>query len=332
LHELLKQLSELYGPSGYEDAVRQTLKEMVLDYAAEAQVDALGNLIVRAKAGTEGGKKIMLAAHMDEIGLIISYIDKKGFLRFNRIGGVSPLTLLGQRVRFASGQIGVIGIEPIKDRKEIGYNKLYIDIGAKSQEEAESMAQIGDPVCMDRHFTLANGRAVGKAMDDRAGCAVLVRLLQDLTQSPHDVYVVFTSQEEIGLRGATTSAYGIAPEIGIAIDVTDTGDTPEAEPMAVELGKGPAIKVMDYGMLAHTGVKDLLIRTAEENQIPHQREVLLLGSTDARAIQTSRGGVPTGTISLPCRYIHTSSEMIDLDDLSNTVRLLVALLENPIAI
>lgn len=330
MQDLLKQLSELYGPSGNEEEVRQALQALVADYAAEMRVDALGNLIVRAQAGTEGGKRIMLAAHMDEIGLIVNHIDKQGFLRFGRIGGVNPITLVGQRVRFASGRIGVIGIEPIDSKKEIGFSKLYIDVGAKDREEAEQLVHVGDAVCIDRQFRPANGRAVGKAMDDRAGCAVLVELLRRLTESPHNVYAVFTSQEEVGLRGATTSAYGLEPDMALALDVTDTGDTPESKPMAVELGKGPAIKVMDYGMLAHAGVKDLLIRTAEENEIPYQREVLLMGSTDARAIQTSRGGVPAGTISLPCRYIHTSSEMVDMADLDNAVRLLEVLLTGAI--
>jgi putative aminopeptidase FrvX len=330
LQEILKQLSELYGPSGYEDAVQRSLRTMVAEFAAEVREDSLGNLIVRAKAGVEGGKRVMLAAHMDEIGLIVNHIDKKGFLRFTRVGGVNPITLPGQRVRFASGIIGVIGIEPIDSKSEIDFPKLFIDVGAKSREEAEQLVHVGDLVCMDRQFTLANGRAVGKAMDDRAGCAVLVEVLRRLTQSPHDVYVVFTAQEEIGLRGATTSAYGVDPDLAIAVDVTGTGDTPEARPMAVEMGKGPAIKVMDGGMLAHAGVKDLLIRTAEAQQIPHQREVLTGGSTDARAMQTTRAGVPAGTVSLPSRYIHTSSEIVDLEDLSNSAKLLVALLEGPI--
>lgn len=330
MQELLKQLSEMYGPSGWERAVREFLRDAVSGLAAETRVDALGNLIVRAKAGTEGGRRVMLAAHMDEIGLVISHIDEKGFLRFGPVGGIFPLTMTGQRVRFASGRIGVVGREPGENRTEADLTKMYIDIGARDRAEAEKLVQVGDVVCMDRQFAAANGRVVGKAMDDRAGCAVLVETLRALTQSPHDVYAVFTTQEEVGLRGATTSAFAVAPDLAIAIDVTSTGDTPEARPMAVELGKGPAVKVMDAGMLAHAEVKDLLIRTAESHQIPYQREVLLAGSTDARAIQTSRGGVRAGTVSIPTRYVHTASEMVDMADMHNAVRLLVALLEGPI--
>jgi len=330
LQELLKQLSELYGPSGYEGQVRQSLRDTVASLATEARVDALGNLIVRAKAGTEGGKRVMLAAHMDEIGLVVSHIDEKGFLRFAPVGGISPLTMTGQRVRFGQGQVGVVGLQPIESKNEANLPKMFLDIGARSREEAEKLVHVGDVACMDRTFAMANGRAVGKAMDDRAGCALLVAVLRALNHSPHDVYVVFSTQEEVGLRGATTSAYGVAPDMAIAVDVTDTGDTPEAHPMAVELGKGPAVKVMDGGMLAHAGVKDLMIRVAESHQIPCQREVLLGGTTDARAIQTSRSGVPTGCLSLPTRFIHTASEMLDMDDLANSVRLLVALLEGPL--
>ncbi|MBN1484100.1 MAG: M42 family metallopeptidase [Chloroflexia bacterium] len=330
MQEILKQLSEQYGPSGNEEAVRQDLQALVADYAQETRVDALGNLIVRAKAGSAGGQRIMLAAHMDEIGLIVSYIDKKGFLRFTAVGGVNPLTLLGQRVRFASGLLGGIGIEPIESKNELAMNKLFIDVGAKDRAEAETMVRVGDVACMDRSFYLNNGRTIGKAMDDRAGCAILVETLRQLPSSPHDIYVVFTTQEEIGLRGATTSAYAIEPDMAIALDVTCTGDTPEAQPMAVSLGEGPAIKVKDSGMLAHPGVKDLLIRTAEAHDIPYQREVLLGGTTDSRAIQTSRAGVPAGTISIAARYVHTTSEMIDVEDLHNSVRLLLALLQGPI--
>jgi len=330
LQQVLQQLSELYGPSGREDAVVSFLRQEVADYAADIRSDALGNLIVRAKAGTEGGKRVMLAAHMDEIGLIVNHIDEKGFLRFGPVGGIFPLTLTGQRVRFASGLTGVIGLEPVESPSDAKMPKMYIDVGARNREEAEQLVRVGDIACMDRHFVAQNGRAIGKAMDDRAGCAVLVEVLRALQHSPHDVYAVFTSQEEVGLRGATTSAYGLAPELAIAVDVTGTGDTPEARPMAVALGKGPAIKIMDGGMLAHVGVKELLIRVAESHQIPYQREVLLGGTTDARAIQTSRSGVPAGTVSIPTRYVHTASEMVDLDDVVHAVRLLVALLEGPI--
>jgi endoglucanase len=175
-------------------------------------------------------------------------------------------------------------------------------------------------------------RVVAKAMDDRIGCVVLVETMRRLKISPHDLYFVFTVQEEVGLRGAQTGAFGVEPDIGIAVDVTIAADTPEAPKMAMKLGQGPCVKVKDGRMLAHPGLKDLLINTAEANEIPYQLEVLAWGSTDAAAMQLSRGGVPAGCVSIPCRYIHSPSEMVDIGDVENAVKLLLALLANPIEI
>jgi endoglucanase len=173
---------------------------------------------------------------------------------------------------------------------------------------------------------------VAKAMDDRIGCAILVEVLRRLTSSPHDLYFVFSVQEEVGLRGARTSAYGIDPEVGIAVDVTRAGDTPESDRMAMKLGAGPCIKVMDSGMLSHPGIKNLLIETAEVSGIPYQLEVLQRGTTDAMAIQLVHSGVPTGCLSIACRYVHTQSEMVDVSDTENTVALFLETLGKPIEI
>ena len=204
----------------------------------------------------------MLAAHMDEIGIVVSHIDEKGFLRFSNIGGLRPLNLNGSRVRFADGTVGVIGLEKLEEPGKVpGLERFYLDIGAR--DKASVGVKVGDTACFFRPFEEVGGRLVSKAMDDRVGCAVLLQVLRDLESSPHDVHFVFTVQEEVGLRGATTSGFGVDPEIALAVDVTDTGDTPECSPMAMHLGKGPAIKVRDSGMLAHVGVKDWLVRTAE---------------------------------------------------------------------
>ena len=259
----------------------------------------------------------MLAAHMDEIGIVVSHVDAKGFLRFSNIGGVRPLNLNGSRVRFADGTVGVIGLEKLDEPGKVpGLERFYLDVGAT--DKASVKVKVGDTAGFFRPFEEVGSRLVSKAMDDRVGCAVLLQVLRDLpAATPHDVHVVFTVQEEVGLRGATTSGYGVDPEVAIAVDVTGTGDTPECFPMAMDLGKGPAIKVRDGGMLAHVGVKDWLVRTAEGAGIPYQLEVLEGGTTDGRAIQTSRAGVPTGCVSVPTRYIHTPSEMVDLEDVRN---------------
>ncbi|MGD8397414.1 MAG: M42 family metallopeptidase [Anaerolineae bacterium] len=328
MKDLIKRLTETYGPSGHEDEIREVIRREVEPLADEIRVDTLGNLIA-VKKGDGTGKRVMLAAHMDEIGLIISYVDEKGFLRAQPIGGVDLTTLVGGRVRFADGTIGVIAPEDRQGyRKEAALSKLYVDVGATSRDEAKD--RLGQAVSFVRPMADLGQRIVAKALDDRIGCAVLVEVLRRLEATPHDVHAVFSVQEEVGLRGARTGAYGVKPEVGIAIDITKSADTPEAPKMAMKLGDGPCIKVMDSGMLAHPGVKNLLVDTAEAHDIPYQLEVLDRGTTDAAAIQLAHSGVPAGTVSLACRYFHTPSEMVDMDDVENSVRLLVALLQAPI--
>lgn len=330
MKELIKKLTETYGPSGHEERIREVIRAEIEGLADEVRVDALGNLIA-LKRGKGQGIKVMLAAHMDEIGIIVTHVDEKGFLRFAPVGGVRPLTLLGGRAVFADGTVGTFGMEkrePEEAKKIPTFDKLYLDVGAKDKESVP--VKVGDVACFQRPFVAQGDRLIAKAFDDRIGCAVLIQVMRDLKETPHDVYFVFSVQEEVGLRGATTSTYGIQPDLGISVDVTRTGDTPEAHPMAVSLGAGPAIKVKDGRMLAHPAVKDLLVRTAEELGIPYQLEVLERGTTDAAAIQISREGVPAGCLSIPCRYVHTPSEMVDYNDVANAVKLLVAVLSKPI--
>ena len=330
MKELIKKLTEAYGPSGREEQIREVIKGEIEGVADEMKVDAMGSLIA-LKRGSGEGLKVMLAAHMDEIGIIATHVDEKGFIRFASVGSVNPLTLLGGRVVFADGTVGTIGLEkrePEEEKKIPSLDKLYLDVGAKDKETAP--VRVGDIACFQRPFVALGDRLLAKAFDDRIGCAVLIQVMRDLKTSPHDVYFVFSVQEELGLRGAITSAYGIQPNLGVSVDVTGTGDTPEARPMAVSLGEGPAIKVKDGGMLAHPAVKNLLVETAEQVGIPYQLEVLERGTTDATAIQISREGVPAGCVSIPCRYIHTPSEMVDHNDVLNATRLLVALLSRPI--
>jgi endoglucanase len=327
---LIQKLTETHGPSGYESQVRSAIQAEVEPFADQVRVDALGNLIAVKNPGGVEGKKIMLSAHMDEIGIIASHIDERGFVRFIPVGGVNRSYCIGGRVRFLNGVGGVIGIENQEDPNKLpAFENMFIDVGAGNRESCP--IRIGDVAVFDRPFSDYGDRLVAKALDDRIGIAVLIETMRQLEVSPHQLFFVFSVQEEVGLRGATTAAYGLDPDIGIAIDVTRSGDTPKGIRMETALGRGPAIKVRDGGMLADPRVVDWMVRAAEEANLPYQLEVLESGTTDARAIQLSRAGVPSGCLSIPCRYIHAPSEMVDYQDVQHGVRLLLALLGNPVA-
>ena len=326
---LIKKLVEAVGPSGYEGAVRELVKKEVAKLADDVRVDALGNLIVRKGKQGSGGLRIMLSAHMDEIGIIATHIDENGFVRFTTIGDVGPRTLIGGRVQFLNGAYGVIAGEWLTGTDQVhSFEKMYIDVGAAGK--ADCPVKVGDLAIFDRPMLDLGSRLVAKSMDDRIAVAVLIETLRKLKDTPHEVYFVFSTQEEVGTRGATTAAYGIDPDLGIAVDVTGTGDTPKGMRMAVKLGAGPAVKVRDGGMLSDPRVVRWMADTAEAAKIPYQLEILEAGSTDARAIQLTRAGVPVGCLSIPCRYIHSPSEMVDYNDVQHAVSLLTILISNPI--
>ncbi|NPV52959.1 MAG: M42 family metallopeptidase [Firmicutes bacterium] len=332
--DTIKKLVEAYGPSGNEDRVRDLIRDEIHGAVDEIRVDPLGNLIaMRRGSGGSGGAKLLVAAHMDEIGVIVTYIEDSGFLRFSNVGGVSPFTLIGQRVMFANGTVGTFGREKLDDLKDLKLDKMFIDIGAKDKAEAESRVKVGDVACFYREMTDIGGKLIAKSMDDRAGCAVVVETIKRTKglETPNEVYFVFTVQEEVGLRGAKTAAYGVNPDIGIAVDLTLTGDTPEAPRMAVKLGAGPAIKVKDMSVVAHPKVKNLMVETASAAGIPYQLEILDFGGTDAGSIHTTREGIPSGVLSIPARYVHTPSEMVDIGDVEGAIKLLAAIVKRPLA-
>ena len=329
MQELIKNLVEAFGPSGREEQVRELVRKEIEGVADEISISPLGGLHAIINPG--GEIKVMVAAHMDEIGVIISHVDDNGFARFHNIGGVFPHTLVGHRVRFDGNVTGVVGVEAsVQTRDAPSLEKAFIDFGARSR--ADCPVRVGELGAFTRPFMTVGNRYVAKSMDDRIGVAVAIEAAKRLAQTPNEVQFAFTTQEEVGLRGARTSAYALDPDVGIAVDVTRTGDTPKGLKMAVELGAGPAIKVRDSGSLSDPRVVDLMVRRAEAARIPYQLEVLQRGTTDATAIQLARSGVPVGVISIPCRYIHTPSEMVDAEDVENSVRLLGALLEGEMAL
>jgi tetrahedral aminopeptidase len=329
MKQLIQKLTETFSPSGYEDAIRELILAEITPLADEVRVDALGNIIARKGEISANGQRIMVAAHMDEIGLIATHIDENGFVRFTTIGIATPRYLLGGRVRFVNGEPGVIGAEkPSKSNEVPPVEKLFIDVGANSKKDCP--VNIGDVAAFDRPFAEVGGRLVAKSLDNRAGVAVAIETLRRLGRGPNEIYFVFTAQEEVGVRGATVSAYGVDPQVGIALDVTPAGDTPNSIRRDMALGKGPAIKVKDSQMLSDPRVVAWMEGAARSAGIPVQREVLTNGSTDARAIQISRSGVPSGGLVLPCRYVHSPSEMMDYGDVENAVKLLTAMLNAPI--
>ncbi len=322
---LMKDLVSIYGPSGDEKPIREFIENEIKDYVDEIEIDSLGNLIARKKGK---GKRVMIAAHMDQVGFMVTHIDDNGFLRVTNIGGVSPISSISQQVMFKNGSLGVISAEPMEDISKIKISNLFIDIGVNNKEEAEKFVSIGD-ICVYKSDYGENENVIfSKCIDNRVSCYIAIKAIKEIENPKNDLYFVFTSQEEVGLRGAKTSAYKINPEVGIAVDITRSGDTPKAKLFAVGLNKGTAIKVKDVSLLTHPGLRKLMIDTAKKNNIPYQLEVLEVGGTDAGSIQLTKGGVPSGVISIPMRYIHTSLEMASKNDILNSLKLLIELLNS----
>ena len=326
MKDLVLDITGIFGPSGDEELIRNFISELVSEYADEIKTDALGNLIVHKKGP---GKKIMLAAHMDQIGLMATAVEESGYVRFAPIGGVSPSTLVNQKVVFKNGVIGVVSMEG-KDCTASGpVSKFFIDIGTGSREETEELISPGDNcIFYAPAVELANDMISSPYLDNRVSCAVLIEVLRSLKALQYDAYFVFTTQEEVGLRGAKAAAFGIMPDLGIAIDVTGTGDIINpAHIMSVKLGAGPTVKIKDASVICSPMVRRLLEQTAEKHQIPYQPEILEYGGTDTASIQLTGAGIPAGCISIPTRYIHSMSETCSMSDVENAARLLTALLE-----
>lgn len=410
--DLLEGLCQAYGPSGHEGPVRDIISEEISPYVDEVKTDALGNLVATMfldedaggdnahpdglnPANREGGvggiSRVMLVAHMDEVGVVVTHIDENGFVRFAPVGSVEERFLPGRRVRFAGGAVGVIGVEPVEKPEDIKVSRMFVDIGARAKSslpfndprpagrspDSSAGVRVGDAACFDGEVRFAGcgsdesgNRVVSKALDDRAGCAVLIEsakrlhefrkgklkrgefvaggenpVTSDVSPStvrkwcalPSSVWFVFTVQAQLGPRGAKTSAFALKPDAALVVDVTPARDTPEDRAPGVKLGAGPGIRVKDARFVSNPSIRQALIGAAENGKIPYQMEVLQtdddpsrIGGTDAAGIQLIGEGVPTGMISIPARYVHTPSEMVDLDDLRNTVELILCwMLKNP---
>ncbi len=328
MKKLLEELTQTSGISGEEKEIRALIRKEIEPYADEITVDVMGNLIARKGKKKVGGKRLMISAHMDEIGLMASHIDERGFVYVAAIGGVSPLTCFGARVRFTNGTEGVIYAETSKMEKVPTIAQLFIDVGATSAEDCP--VKVGDTAVFVRPFLDLGNRMVSKAMDDRIGCLVAIETLKSIKKSPNEIYFVFSTQEEVGIRGARTSAYAIDPEVGIAVDVTLSADTPHGDQGNPVLGGGPCIKVRDGSLIAHPKVIAAMKKAGKNAGVETQMEVLRFAGTDAGAIQLVRSGVPAGCLSIACRYVHSPSEMVDLKDVKDAILLLTDLASKPI--
>ena len=349
IKRIIQRLSNSNGISGYEDSVREVLRGEIGKYVDEIREDALGNLITVKNAQNSSEslkyskKKVMLAAHMDEIGLMAKYIDEKGFIRFVEIGGWFDQSLLNTRVVLHGEKgpiLGVIGSKPPHvmkkedEKKPIKLDDMFIDIGAKNEKEVDAAGiKRGTPITLDMASKdLLNNRITGKAFDNRAGLTVMIEAMKRV-RAKCTIYAVGTVQEEVGLKGARTSAFGLDPDLALAIDTTIPGDHPgiEKKESPIEVDKGPAITVADAsgrGLLAPKKVIEWLTETAEDNNIPYQLDVSAGGTTDATAIHLTRAGIPSSVISIPTRYIHSQVEVLSLDDINNCAELIARSLEN----
>ena len=325
----MKKFTSVYSVSGCESEIASLISEEIRPFVDDIRTDALGNLIAYKK-GIDQSKKLMIAAHMDEIGFVVTYIDSKGFLRVSNIGGISPATAYSE-VMFKNGVRGVIVMDA-SAKSDPKVKDMVIDIGAKDKKDAERRVKVGDTCAPVNNFKrLANNRYTAKAFDDRIGCAVAAYAAKKIEKAAYDTYFVFTVQEEVGLRGAKTAAFAIAPDYGITVDVTRTGDVPGVSPMAISLGDGAAIKVKDNSVICSKLVVDSLAAIADKNGIKYQYEILEAGGTDAASMQQAGAGCHAGGISIPTRYLHTPVEVIDFKDVMACGELLKCTIENGIA-
>ena len=324
---LMKKYTAPFSVTGNEHKLAEIIKSDIAPYVDSVTEDAMGNLIA-FKKGEDSSKRTMFAAHMDEIGFVVTYIEENGFIRVTQVGGINPVASSYSEVVFENGVKGVIAIEGGTAFGDIAVKKMFVDIGAKNKKDAEKKVSIGTYLSLTQRMVhLANNRWAAKAFDDRVACAVLVRAAMEAKTVKYDTYYVFTVQEEVGCRGGSPAAYAIEPDLNISLDVTGVGDIPECSRMAVSLGCGPTVKVMDSSVIVPPVVRAFIEAAAAEDGIPYQREVLRAGGTDTGAIQRTRGGILSGCISVPTRYIHTPVETVDMKDVDNAVKLLCACLK-----
>lgn len=326
LNTLKKLLPTTPSVSGREGYIREIIADMMRPLVDEVKTDAMGNLICLKKGAAPAPRKVLLAAHMDEIGFIVNFIEDNGFLRIAPIGGIHYGAAAFTEVAFENGVRGVLVPEADVPGKETPKaEKCYVDIGASSKKEAERRVKIGDCCAVLPHLTRLNtNRVVGRPLDDRIGCACMIEIARAIPTPADDMYYVFSVQEEVGCRGARPASFAVAPDLALIYDVTGTGDAQGAKPMAVKLGGGAAIKIKDNSVICDQSLVQELLDLAKEKGITAQCEILTYGGTDTSSVQMTGMGCRAGALSIPSRYIHSGVEMIDLRDAKAVVDLTLA--------
>jgi len=327
MYNLIKKILKPVSVSGREDNVRGVIAEEIQPYADSITIDRMGNLIAFMEGKSASKKKVMYAAHIDEIGFMVTYIEENGFIRANAIGGINFISAAFTRVEFENGVRGILVPEAGTPATDLKQDKFVVDIGAKNRREAERLVSIGDTFAVVSGVEkLAGTRICGRPIDDKIGAVILIeaaKKIREMGGPENDIYMAFTVQEEVGLRGSKTASYSVMPDIGIALDVTGTGDSQGAKPMAIKLGGGAAIKIKDASVVCDRALVEKMKSLASDNKVKYQLEVLTAGGTDTASMQQIAGGAIAGCISIPTRYIHSSVETIDTNDVKECVKLTV---------
>lgn len=319
----LKKLMKIQGVSSREDKVAAYISELIIPYVDEIKTDPLGNLICLKRGTLKKPKKVMLCAHMDEIGFMVNYIQDNGIVRVTRVGGINYFAYAHCRIVFENGAVGVLIPEGKTDIKDLSPDKYYVDLGVKSRGEAERLVKLGEMCSVESDLIkLYGSKYTGRPFDDRIGCYVMIEIARKLGKCKNDVYFVFSTQEEVGCRGSQAASYNVQPDIGIAFDVTPSGDVVNpGTNQSVKLGGGAAIKIKDSSVICDRGLVAAMFEAAKANGIKHQTEVLTYGGTDTSAMQTVAGGSRAGCISIPTRFCHSQNEIIDMKDVDACIAL-----------
>ncbi|HHV64179.1 MAG TPA: M42 family metallopeptidase [Peptococcaceae bacterium] len=322
-YRMLKELTQKFGPSGNEKEVSDYIAAQIHPLVDKVESDPLGNLVAHRKGS---GLRVMIACHMDEVGVMITHIDERGYLYFSPVGGLISSELVNKRVIFQNKRIGIV----CKDKEKSGERtteKIYIDIGASRESEARKVVKEGDMAVLVGDYVETDNCIISKALDNRLACFLVIEFLKHI-QSKHELYIVFTCQEEVGARGAKTAAYSIRPDLALVIDATRSYDRPQ-ESNQTCLDRGVAIKAMDKSIIVSPQIKNWMAEMARKKKIEHQWEVISTGSTDSGPVHLTAGGIPTGGLALPVRYLHTGNEVASKKDLNSALKLLAELVLNP---